>query len=134
LDLSPQLFVSRQFAAGHGALQTAPAPTRQGQTVAGPVEIKPFLRDAWATFLGAPPTDDHDNFLACGGNSLVATRFVARIKDTLGVTISLRNFFETPTIDALAAMIVPQVENSPGDDARVDTDASDADAWEEGTI
>jgi 3-oxoacyl-(acyl-carrier-protein) synthase/NADP-dependent 3-hydroxy acid dehydrogenase YdfG/aryl carrier-like protein len=134
LDLSPQLFVSRQFAAGHGALQTAPAPTRQGQTVAGPVEIKPFLRDAWATFLGAPPTDDHDNFLACGGNSLVATRFIARIKDTLGVTISLRNFFETPTIDALAAMIVPQVENSPGDDARVDTDASDADAWEEGTI
>lgn len=134
LDLSPQLYVSRQFAAERFALQTVPSPTSQCETLSGLVAIKPFLRDAWATFLGAPPKDDHDNFLACGGNSLVATRFIARIKDTLGVTISLRNFFETPTIDALAAMIVAQVENAPAKDTRVDTDASVSDEREEGTL
>ncbi|MEU1428767.1 non-ribosomal peptide synthase/polyketide synthase [Nocardia sp. NPDC005746] len=45
-----------------------------------------------------------DDFFAIGGNSLIATRAIARIRETLGVTVDVRDFFERPTVSALAAL------------------------------
>ncbi|MTE17004.1 non-ribosomal peptide synthase/polyketide synthase [Nocardia aurantiaca] len=45
-----------------------------------------------------------DDFFSIGGNSLIATRAIARIRETLGVTVDVRDFFERPTVAALAAL------------------------------
>ncbi|BEK92864.1 non-ribosomal peptide synthase/polyketide synthase [Nocardia seriolae] len=45
-----------------------------------------------------------DDFFTIGGNSLIATRAIARIREALGVTVDVRDFFERPTVAALAAL------------------------------
>ena len=52
------------------------------------------------------PTDD---FFDLGGHSLLITQILARVRATFAVQLSLRDFFEAPTIRDLAAMIEQQI-------------------------
>ncbi|MDJ0837507.1 MAG: amino acid adenylation domain-containing protein [Acidobacteriota bacterium] len=47
----------------------------------------------------------HDNFFELGANSLIATKFLARIRDQFGCALSLRTLFEHTTMAALADRI-----------------------------
>ena len=47
----------------------------------------------------------HDNLFALGGHSLTATRFVARVADTYGVSLPVHYVFAGPTIAGLAEVI-----------------------------
>jgi Phosphopantetheine attachment site len=47
----------------------------------------------------------HDNLFALGGHSLTATRFVARIADTYGVSLPVHYVFAGPTIAELAEVV-----------------------------
>jgi amino acid adenylation domain-containing protein len=49
--------------------------------------------------------DRQDNFFMLGGHSLLGTQLIARIQETLGVRLSLRNLFECPTVTALASEV-----------------------------
>lgn len=52
----------------------------------------------------APPGVEEDFFYA-GGDSLLAAQFIARVRDTLAVEISLLSFFDSPTVAGLAAIV-----------------------------
>jgi acyl carrier protein len=46
-----------------------------------------------------------DNFFLLGGHSLLGTQVVARVRDTFGVELSLRNLFDGPTVVELSTQI-----------------------------
>jgi len=58
----------------------------------------------WETLLGAAP-GLHDDFFAEGGDSLMATQLVGRIRAELGAEIAVRAVFDAPTVAALAAVV-----------------------------
>jgi tyrocidine synthetase-3 len=52
----------------------------------------------------------HDDFFEMGGDSILANRTLARIREELGGEISLRSFFQAPTVEGLAQAIEGGVE------------------------
>ena len=46
-----------------------------------------------------------DNFFLFGGHSLLAMQLVMRVRDTFGVDMTLRQFFESPTVERLAVLV-----------------------------
>src|SRR5277367_2022786 len=64
-----------------------------------------MLTGLWEQVLGVERIGAHDDFLALGGDSMLAALIVARIRDTTGAPVSILAFFERPTIAGLAELI-----------------------------
>ncbi|MBB3037650.1 amino acid adenylation domain-containing protein/non-ribosomal peptide synthase protein (TIGR01720 family) [Hoyosella altamirensis] len=63
----------------------------------------------FAEVLGLERVSTQESFFELGGNSLMATRVIARVNESMGTDIIVRQLFETPTIAALAELIdVPE--------------------------
>jgi hypothetical protein len=60
--------------------------------------ILAFVRD----LLQRRDIGPHDDVLACGGNSLLATRLLWNVETTFGVAVPMRAFFDRPTAAGLA--------------------------------
>jgi amino acid adenylation domain-containing protein len=69
----------------------------------GPVEEK--LAEIWATALGVEQVSAYDTFFDLGGYSLLATQAIHQINQVFGTNLSMRSFFEEPTIASLALLI-----------------------------
>jgi acyl carrier protein len=67
--------------------------------------IENAIAKIWAEILGIEQVGIHDDFFALGGDSLSATRVLARLEDTLQLKTSVRTFFEYPTVAELAQML-----------------------------
>jgi phthiocerol/phenolphthiocerol synthesis type-I polyketide synthase E len=67
--------------------------------------IEQRLAEVWQDLLGISPIGVHDNFFELGGHSLMATRVIARIEQSHGVRLPLREIFNAPTIRQLAALV-----------------------------
>jgi acyl carrier protein len=68
------------------------------------------LAKIWAEVLEIEQVGIHDNFFFnLGGNSLLATQVMSRIRETFQVELPLRHFFETPTVAHLAVTIAEKL-------------------------
>ncbi|MFG3621524.1 condensation domain-containing protein, partial [Nocardia sp. NPDC047654] len=69
--------------------------------------VEQAVAEVFAGLLGGGEVGLDDDFFALGGNSLLATRVVARINEALDANVVVRELFEAPTVAALAARVVP---------------------------
>lgn len=60
------------------------------------------IAEVWKTVLGVKAIGVYDNFWELGGNSLLATQVVSRIKERFQIPLALRTVFEMPTVEKLA--------------------------------
>ncbi|MEM7417080.1 MAG: amino acid adenylation domain-containing protein, partial [Gemmatimonadota bacterium] len=96
-----------------------PAPDRRTRRSSGFVaprsEVEVTVAEVWGTVLGLEAVGIHDEFFNLGGHSLDVVDVTARIRDELGVDVSLRDFFDRPTVAQIAALIegATQADTSP---------------------
>ena len=64
-----------------------------------------LLAGIWSEVLQVEGVGVEDDFFQLGGHSLLATQIISRIRDTFGVSLSLRRFFEQADIASVAAII-----------------------------
>jgi acyl-coenzyme A synthetase/AMP-(fatty) acid ligase len=66
-------------------------------------ETERAIADIWCELLGLDRVGRHDDLFALGGDSLLATRLISRIRSRLGARVTLGTFFEDPTVAGVAA-------------------------------
>ncbi|MFE9327890.1 amino acid adenylation domain-containing protein [Nocardia sp. NPDC052278] len=85
-----------------------PAPTFTAREFRAPITpTQEIVAAVFAEVLGIERVGLDDDYFALGGNSLLATRVIARINDALDTNVAVRDLFETSTVAALAAGITP---------------------------
>ncbi|MEP6905773.1 MAG: phosphopantetheine-binding protein, partial [Gemmatimonadales bacterium] len=67
--------------------------------------VEEILASIWSSVLATEPPGVHENFFYGGGDSILAAQFVARVRDTLAVGISLLAFFDSPTVAGVASIV-----------------------------
>ncbi len=83
-----------------------PEPTFQVKVFRPPsTPIEETVAEIYRDLLGADRIGLDDDFFALGGNSLTATRVVARLGAALGVEVPLRTLFEAPSVGLLAGRV-----------------------------
>lgn len=91
--------------------QSLPAPEygseSDGSTPNGPEQE--LLCTLFAQTLGVPHVGLDDSFFDLGGDSVMLIRLVTRIRDALGCKLSIRSFYEGPTVAALTEKICASV-------------------------
>jgi amino acid adenylation domain-containing protein len=65
-------------------------------------DVEQWLARLWGELLGLTSIGSEDDFFELGGNSLMAIRSLARIRERYEVEVSVSSFFVQPTIAALA--------------------------------
>jgi amino acid adenylation domain-containing protein len=82
--------------------QSLPAPEVTGSGGRGPRSAREqLLCDLFAEVLGAERIGIDDGFFALGGHSLLAVQLANRIRQVLGIDISLRELFDAQTVAML---------------------------------
>ncbi|MEP7010534.1 MAG: amino acid adenylation domain-containing protein [Acidobacteriota bacterium] len=83
----------------------SPSEGREGKAdgfVAPRTPVEEVLAILWGQALGVESIGVHEDFFDLGGNSLLATRLISRMRETFHVDVSVRRMFESPTISGIA--------------------------------
>ncbi|HYG64673.1 MAG TPA: amino acid adenylation domain-containing protein [Thermoanaerobaculia bacterium] len=85
----------------------APEPERRSVEayLAPRTSTEEVLATLWEDLLGCKRVGVHDDFFDLGGHSLLATQLVSRLRQGMGIELSLRAIFETPTLAGLATEV-----------------------------
>jgi acyl transferase domain-containing protein len=79
-------------------------------------EVEERVAALWREVLGLAELGAHDSFLELGGDSLLATRLMARLREEFAVELAMERLFERPTIAGVAAALVEARAAAAGDD------------------
>lgn len=92
-----------------------PAPRRRttGRPSAPRDTTEVLLCSLFADVLAAPDMGIHDDFFRLGGNSFDAIRLVARIREALGIGVTVPMLFKAPTVAAFAELLAHGSEGAP---------------------
>jgi amino acid adenylation domain-containing protein len=101
LPLTPSGKINRQALPMPGPIE----PILEEHYVAPRNPIEEQVASLWCDLLGLSQVGVEDNFFELGGHSLLAMQLLSRVHDATHVEVSLANFFETPTIAGIAAII-----------------------------
>jgi amino acid adenylation domain-containing protein len=71
--------------------------------------IEAALLGIWQRILRSERLGVDRSFFELGGHSLLATQVISRVQAELGLALSVRDFFEAPTVRGLAAILAKQV-------------------------
>ena len=79
------------------------------------------LAEIWREVLKQDQIGLNDSFLALGGDSILATRVVARIRESFNLEVSLLSFFNAQSLADLARVVGQVQESNPGraDDSEI---------------
>jgi amino acid adenylation domain-containing protein len=86
----------------------APRPCDRDSRAAATSPRNPLESDlvqTWKEVLGLTDVGIADNYFAVGGNSLTCMQILHRVSTTFGVEVSVRSFFEAPTVEGLAGAV-----------------------------
>ncbi|MFF7588215.1 amino acid adenylation domain-containing protein [Kitasatospora purpeofusca] len=109
----------------NGKLDTAALPepaAAAGRPYLAPrTDAEQLVAQLWQEVLGVPRVGALDDFFELGGDSLLVTRVVARIRAGVGLDVPIRDAFELSTAAALAArveeLLVAEIEALSEDEA-----------------
>ncbi|POO79777.1 non-ribosomal peptide synthetase [Bacillus sp. MBGLi97] len=88
------------------ALPIPDANVSRGVSYAAPRnETEQKVADIWAQVLQAERIGVYDHFFDIGGHSLAGMKMLALVHQELGVELSLKNLFQSPTVEGLAQVI-----------------------------
>jgi amino acid adenylation domain-containing protein len=106
-----------------GALPAPGARAAAGAERSPRTPVERVLARVWAEVLGLERVSVEDSFFALGGHSLLAVQALSRIRERLGLEVSLQLLFDAPTVAGLAAALagaeplaeLPMTPPAPGD-------------------
>jgi acyl carrier protein len=67
--------------------------------------IATHVATIWRDVLGAGADRDDATFFELSGQSIAATRIIARIEDDLGISVDIGDLFEDPDLPAFIAAV-----------------------------
>jgi amino acid adenylation domain-containing protein len=86
-----------------------PAPEESELTtadwIAARTPVEEVVLAIYCEILGIGQISIHDSFFEWGGHSLLAIQVISRIRSVMGVELSVRSLFETPSVAGLAKQI-----------------------------
>ena len=106
----PSAFVALQALplTPNGKVDRKALPAPEGRAALGETYVAPrtpveaVLAGIWAAVLRVDRVGVHDSFFELGGDSLLATRVVFRVREEFGGELPIRALFEKPTVAELA--------------------------------
>jgi acyl transferase domain-containing protein/NADP-dependent 3-hydroxy acid dehydrogenase YdfG len=78
-------------------------------------EIETAVAGIWSSVIGTEQISVHEQFTSLGGHSLLALQIVARLRALYKTDLTLRDFFEAPTIAQLSSVIRDKILQEIGD-------------------
>lgn len=69
-------------------------------------QLRAYVRARWADALEHDRFDDDDDFFEVGGHSLLIADIMAKLGALAGTRLSLRLFFDNPTVNELTDALV----------------------------
>jgi acyl carrier protein len=88
---------------------TDPVPAVAAAFVAPRTRVEVELTTIWQSVLGHEPIGVQDHFLDLGGDSLQATMIAARMREHFGISLSLLDMLDAPTVEEQARIVEQQI-------------------------